>query len=110
MKNIRLIKVLAVLSFIVIALSFIVVLSHRYQIKLSSNKTGWGINMNIKQTQVKFKTKIHEKVSPAENIEATVGVNSLNIRKQPSLSSSVVGKLNLGTKITIRDEQSGWAK
>jgi len=66
--------------------------------------------MNIKQTQVKFKTKIHEKVSPAENIEATVGVNSLNIRKQPSLSSSVVGKLNLGTKITIRDEQSGWAK
>ncbi|MDQ0201872.1 N-acetylmuramoyl-L-alanine amidase [Neobacillus ginsengisoli] len=108
MKNLRLIKVLTILS--VIVLPFLVGLSQKYQIKLSSTQAGWVLNVNIKQARVKFKTKTHKRVTPTENLEATVGVNGLNVREQPSLSSSVVGKLNLGTKVTVNDEQSGWAK
>ncbi|MDQ6600956.1 N-acetylmuramoyl-L-alanine amidase [Bacillus salipaludis] len=123
MKNLRLIKVFAILSFLV--MSFPVVLSlKKYQINISRNQAGWVIIFNNKQAQVKSKTKtpkrVHsqvkpktktpKQVTPTENIEATVGVNGLNVRDQPSLSSSVIGKLNLGTKITVKDEQPGWAK
>lgn len=123
MKNLRLIKILAILS--VLVLSFLIVLSQKkYQINISRNQAGWVININntqaqVKtkpktpkrvQAQVKSKPKTPKRVTPTENIEATVGVNGLNVRDQPSLSSSVIGKLNLGTKITVKNEQPGWAK
>jgi len=65
------------------------------QIRLLSNQTGWIYNA--------FTT-------PAENIKATIAAKSLNVREKPSLSSAIVGKLALGTKVTIHEEKAGWAK
>lgn len=48
--------------------------------------------------------------SSNENRGATVEATVLNVRENPSLSSKVVGKLKMGAKITIQEEQSGWAK
>src|SRR6476661_766068 len=101
MKNLSLIKILAILS--VILLFLLVFPSQKYQIKLSSNQTGWV-------HKAKLKTDTSKRVTSTDNKEATVGVNVLNIREKPSLSSQVVGKLKLGTKITVHEEQTEWAK
>ncbi|MCM2536090.1 N-acetylmuramoyl-L-alanine amidase [Neobacillus pocheonensis] len=101
MKNLRLIKVLVIL--VVIVLPLLVLLSQKHQIKLSSNPTGWIYNTNIKKSKTKTQT-------PTKNIEATVASNVLNVRENANLSSQVVGKLKLGTKVTVHEEQAGWAK
>ncbi|MCQ6280791.1 N-acetylmuramoyl-L-alanine amidase [Bacillus sp. EB600] len=107
MKNISQIRVLAILS--VILFSLFVFPSQKYQFKLSSNQTGWVYNDYIKKAKIKTKTPKQE--TPTENKEeATVGVTVLNVREKPSLTSQVVGKLKLGTKITVHEEQTGWAK
>ena len=56
-----------------------------------------------------FSSKCNMVVSD-ENIGATVEAIVLNVREDPSLFSPVIGKLKWGTKITVHDEQSGWAK
>jgi N-acetylmuramoyl-L-alanine amidase len=45
-----------------------------------------------------------------QNIGATVKANLLNVRENPSVNGKIVGYLKMGTKITIQEEQSGWAK
>ncbi|MCM3728939.1 N-acetylmuramoyl-L-alanine amidase [Neobacillus cucumis] len=65
------------------------------QIKLTNNQTGWVYDAYI---------------TSAENISGTIETFSLNVRERPSVSSSVVGYLKAGTKITIHSEQAGWAK
>ncbi|MET3699989.1 N-acetylmuramoyl-L-alanine amidase [Bacillus oleivorans] len=42
--------------------------------------------------------------------KGTVTVNRLNVRDQPSLSSSVIGKLNEGEEIHIQQVESDWVK
>ncbi|TWD90184.1 N-acetylmuramoyl-L-alanine amidase [Neobacillus bataviensis] len=65
------------------------------QIKLVNNKTGW----------------VHDSyITPADKTVGTINTFSLNVRERPSVSSSVVGYLKSGTKITIHLEQAGWAK
>lgn len=70
------------------------------EIKLSGNYTGW-----INRAYV---TEANE--SSNEGIEATVDAMILKVREKPGLSSPVVGKLKIGTQITIFEEQAGWAK
>jgi N-acetylmuramoyl-L-alanine amidase len=94
----------------VIVLSFLTIISQKYQIKVSNSQTGWVINVDTKQAKINSQDKTPKRISTTKNIKAIVGVNGLNVREQPSLSSSVVGKLNAGTKITINEERSGWAK
>jgi N-acetylmuramoyl-L-alanine amidase len=65
------------------------------EIKLSNNQTGWIYNAYL---------------TPAENIGATVEAMVLRVHEKPNLSSKVVGKLKLGTKITVHEEKGGWAK
>jgi N-acetylmuramoyl-L-alanine amidase len=94
----------------VLVLSFLLNLSQKYQIKVSNSQTGWVINVDSKQAKMNSQDKTLKRMTAAKKIKAIVGVNSLNVREQPSLSSSVVGILNAGTKITINEERSGWAK
>ena len=65
------------------------------QIKLGNNQTGWVYDAYL---------------TPTEKIVGTIDTFSLNVRERPSASSSVVGYLKSGTKITIHMEQAGWAK
>ncbi|MBT2655259.1 N-acetylmuramoyl-L-alanine amidase [Bacillus sp. ISL-18] len=65
------------------------------QIKLVNNQTGWVYDAYITST---------------EKIAGTINTFSLNVRERPSASSSIVGYLKSGTKITIHTEQAGWAK
>lgn len=65
------------------------------QIKLPNNQTGWVYNAWLAQTQ---------------NIGATVEAFVLRVHENPNLESKVVGRLKIGTKITIQAEQTGWAK
>lgn len=65
------------------------------QMKLPDSQTGWVYDSYV---------------TPTESMKGTVKASVLNIRENPSLSSPVVGKLTLGSNITIRTEQAGWAK
>jgi N-acetylmuramoyl-L-alanine amidase len=89
---------------------FLIFLSQKYQNLVSSNQTGWVLNVNLNQAKMNTQTKTPTRVATIQKIKATVGVNELNVREQPSIYSSVVGKLNSGAKIIVNDEQSGWAK
>lgn len=64
------------------------------EIKLANNQIGWIYNAYL---------------APTKTIGATVEAIVLRVRQQPNLSSKIVGKLKLGSKITIREEQAGWA-
>jgi N-acetylmuramoyl-L-alanine amidase len=55
-----------------------------------------------------FSSKVN--ATSNENIGATVEATVLHIRENPSLFSKVIGGLKMGAKITIQEEQSGWAK
>jgi N-acetylmuramoyl-L-alanine amidase len=65
------------------------------QVKWRNNQTGWIYNAYVTSNK---------------NIEATVDAFVLNVRKQPSLSSAIAGQLTSGSKITVTEEQGGWAK
>jgi len=107
-KNVSLLKVLPILSIIVLPLlvnltqndpaAYAHTASSQDTV-LASNQNGWeAANMSNKM------------IDPTENIEATVNAIVLNVRKSPSLSSQVNGKLKLGTKVTVYEEHAGWAK
>lgn len=64
------------------------------QIKLLNKQTGWVSNAYITST---------------DNIDATVNAVILNVRENPGVSSQIVGKLKLGTKISVQAELDGWA-
>ncbi|MCQ6282685.1 N-acetylmuramoyl-L-alanine amidase [Bacillus sp. EB600] len=107
-KNVRLMKVLPILS--VILLPLLIILPQKDQTAyantstsqvtvLASNHNGWEA--------ADISSKI---LDPTENREAIVEAMVLNIRENPSLSSHIVGKLKSGTKITVHEEQGGWAK
>jgi N-acetylmuramoyl-L-alanine amidase len=74
------------------------------------SQTGWGINVQTKQAEMNSQDKTHKRNTTTKKIKAIVGVDRLNVREKPSLSSSVVGQLNVGTKITINEKRAGWAK
>jgi N-acetylmuramoyl-L-alanine amidase len=78
------------------------------QIKLSSNQTGWIYNTYIKKAEINNQTL--KQAAPTEKIKASIEAIVLNVRKNPSLSSQVVGKLKRRIKVNVYEEQSGWAK
>ncbi|NRD76841.1 N-acetylmuramoyl-L-alanine amidase [Bacillus sp. BRMEA1] len=65
------------------------------EIKLANNQIGWINNTYL---------------APKESIPATVEADVLRVREKPSLTGKIIGKLKLGSNITIYDEQNGWAK
>ncbi|MCM2535435.1 N-acetylmuramoyl-L-alanine amidase [Neobacillus pocheonensis] len=99
LKNLSLIKILPILS--VMVLPLLVIPSQIHQTAYAETS-----DLNAREA-ADISSKI---IDPAENIEATVAAIVLNIREKPSLSSHVVGKLKMGTKITVHKEQAGWAK
>jgi N-acetylmuramoyl-L-alanine amidase len=78
------------------------------QIKLSSNQTGWIYNTYIKKAEINNQTL--KQAAPTEKIKASIEAIVLNVRKNPNLSSQVVGKLKRRIKVNVYEEQSGWAK
>ncbi|MDP4154439.1 MAG: N-acetylmuramoyl-L-alanine amidase [Bacillota bacterium] len=103
----RYVRIFVILVFV---LFFLTVLSQEYQLKLSHSQNGWGMIVDKKQAKMDTQENSPKPVTVTNKIKATVGVNSLNVREEPSLSSTIVGKLNAGTKITINEERAGWAK
>ncbi|MED1203609.1 N-acetylmuramoyl-L-alanine amidase [Heyndrickxia acidicola] len=64
------------------------------QIKLPNNQMGW-VNTAY--------------LTPTEGVSAKVEAVVLKVRKNPGLSSPVVGRLHFGTRIIVSEEQGGWA-
>lgn len=91
MKNLSLVKILSVLGVIVLPLLMIPSQSHLAAYANAPSSKGPAF-------------------SSEQNRSATVEAIVLNVREEPDLSGRVIGKLNLGTRITIYEEQSGWAK
>jgi N-acetylmuramoyl-L-alanine amidase len=72
---------------------------------------GWVSKAYISTTSVKQETS----ASPAAahvsgTATAVVNTDTLNIRKGPSSSSTIVGKLTKGTSVTILSKQNNWAE
>ena len=48
--------------------------------------------------------------SYTNTITKTVNTDSLNVRSGPSTSYSIVGKISIGTKVSVISESNGWSK
>ncbi|NRD80911.1 N-acetylmuramoyl-L-alanine amidase [Bacillus sp. BRMEA1] len=68
------------------------------------------IFFNPSQKQTAFADMSSSQLNANQSIAATVQANLLNVREHPSLSSKIIGYLKMGAKITVQEEQSGWAK
>lgn len=68
------------------------------QIQLSNSQIGWVYEDYI------------QRITPDNIKEATVEAIQLNVREAPSLTSTIVGNLKLGTKIRIFEEEAKWVK
>lgn len=65
------------------------------QVKLSENQIGW-VN--------------HTYVTSTKTFDASVNVNVLNVRQQPGFTGNIIGKLKLGAKVNVLEEQAEWTK
>ncbi|MEH7418535.1 SH3 domain-containing protein [Neobacillus drentensis] len=76
------------------------------EIKLSLGQTGWVVNWLV--------TKDDESNSGTEETTTTemgkVNADTINIREEPYVSSSIVGKLTNGTDVSIISKQNKWLK
>lgn len=79
-----------------------------YQIKTDLG-SGWVHNdyLLLKDPQTQADTGEQEK--PKQQI-ATVTEDQINLRSNPSTSAEIIGKISIGTVITIIEEESNWAK
>ncbi|GAA0334330.1 SH3 domain-containing protein [Bacillus carboniphilus] len=70
----------------------------------SNNVNGW-----VSKDFLKF-MPTQEEVKTPSNLTGTITVNRLNVRNEPSLSSSVIGKLNEGEEVRVQQVGSDWVK
>ncbi|SLL32534.1 peptidoglycan binding domain-containing protein [Mycobacteroides abscessus subsp. abscessus] len=80
-----------------------------YQIKTSLG-SGWVHNdyLLLENSQTQSST-IAEKKEPSQQ-PATVIEDQVNLRSNPSTTAEIIGKISIGTVITIMEEESNWAK
>ncbi|WP_099221495.1 N-acetylmuramoyl-L-alanine amidase [Listeria costaricensis] len=72
-----------------------------YQVRLEDGNTGYVASWLVENTSV----------SAASNSLAVVSSDgNLNVRKEPSTSSEILGTLNNGDQINVISEQNGWAQ
>lgn len=89
----------------------------------SKNKTNESINVTLETEEIIEQTKeiIKETEEDAETIieeikveemyyDGYVGVNILNIRNKPSISSKIIGTLSFNEKIEYTNENEEWSK
>ncbi|MCM3566465.1 N-acetylmuramoyl-L-alanine amidase [Neobacillus mesonae] len=83
------------------------------EIRYAVSKTGWVVKwLVVKENDQPQNTASSQntqstQISPSTDI-GVVDADTLNIRMDPSNSSSVVGKLALGTMVTIYSRQNNW--
>lgn len=68
-----------------------------YEIKLPSGKKGWIANWLAQ-----------EQNSPTKTNKGMVTADHLNIRSEPTLTGSVIGKLQMGDEVVILDHKDDW--
>lgn len=86
-------------------------------IEVHGEKNGWYLVLynDLPAYINKSYTVKYEATKPVtpvtnSNLSAKVTVNSLNVRSQPNATSSIVGKLNTGDKVTVQSIDGYWAK
>ncbi len=78
----------------------------------NENEKSPGLTKKAKET---LKNLVQEDVSLSNNEEDTyevtnTGVGYLNVRKEPTVSGELLGKLNVGDKVTVLEKQGEWYK
>ncbi|USK53881.1 SH3 domain-containing protein [Cytobacillus solani] len=68
------------------------------------NGAGW-----VSSEFVQFKSNSVNS-TPSKTIIGKITSNSLNIRSEPSLNGSIIGKLNAGDKVKILSQKNGWTE
>ncbi len=68
------------------------------QIKLDAEQTGWVASW------------LTEKQQREVNKTATITVNNLNVRTEPSTNSEVIGQLHKGDLVTVQREENSWSQ
>lgn len=80
-----------------------------YQIQLANGKKGWVAGYIVKKAGNSVQRENKEVVkSAATGRSATVLVDGLNIRNEPSLSAGVIGKLHIGDQVPVEKVTSNW--
>lgn len=70
---------------------------------------GWVSKAYISTTKVNQEKSTTTKVLPKTDT-AAVNVDTLNIRKEPTTTGAIVGKLTKGTSVTIISTKNNWAE
>jgi N-acetylmuramoyl-L-alanine amidase len=92
MRNVSLLKGMAILS--VMALPLLFFQAHKNPAAYANTSKSIAL----------------KRATSSGKMESTVNVPVLNVRKDSNLSSQVVNQLKLGTKVTVQREQAGWAQ
>ncbi|MFL6557790.1 MAG: N-acetylmuramoyl-L-alanine amidase, partial [Bacillus sp. (in: firmicutes)] len=77
------------------------------EIQLSFGQTGWLVNWLVTNDRESNNSQIETNSDVLTNTGIVNG-DTLNIRQEPSTISSVIGKLNHGTSVTIYSQQNNW--
>ncbi|MEH7306502.1 SH3 domain-containing protein [Neobacillus drentensis] len=77
------------------------------EIQLAYGQTGWLVNWLVTKETDSIKMDVLTN-STVKNTTGIVNGDTLNMRKEPSTSSPVIGKLTNGTSINIYSQQNNW--
>lgn len=75
------------------------------QIKLSNGKKGWIANWLVSKNK-----PTNPPNKPLGEKTGTITASSLNVRSNPSTTSSIIGTLQNGAKITVISQANGWTQ
>lgn len=95
------------------------------EIRFAVSKTGWLVKWlvvkdneqaqptaatpkNTQNSQSSSQEQLNTQVKPAAAVIGYVNADTLNIRLEPSATSTVVGKLGIGTMVSIYNSQNNW--
>ncbi|HEY9577635.1 MAG TPA: N-acetylmuramoyl-L-alanine amidase [Pseudobacillus sp.] len=80
-----------------------------YQIQLADGTNGWVASYIVKKAGTSLEADKQGIVkSTSTNKLATVLADDLNVRNEPSLSASVIGKLHIGDQIPVEKVENDW--
>lgn len=71
-----------------------------YKVRLANDRIGWVASWLVKNTEV----------TPATNSLGVVNTPQVNIRREASTNSDVLGVVPEGTEMTVLFEQNGWTQ
>jgi len=80
------------------------------EMRIYEEENGWGKISSTNSEWVSLDSKYSIKINGESNMWIVTAYNGLNIRSQPTISSSKIGALPFNTKFLVSSMSEGWGK